>query len=154
MRNESTGRFESLGGTRVATLDLLVEEGFCKHCQTSKPSSEMVVVHLKREKLYYMKPICKECHNKRERGHRREYKRNYLRAWRKRNAQLNESYWRNTPDRKQKAIERQERMRQRHGDALLIQGRLRRRGMKISVKEAGALLRRFGPCYPSRMGLT
>lgn len=154
MRNQSTGRFESLGGTRVATLDLLLDEGFCKTCQTAKPSREMVVVHLRREKLYYMKPICKDCHNKRERGHRREYKRNYLRAWRKRNAQLTESYWRNEPDRKARAIARAERMRERHGDALLIQGRMRRRGMKVSVKEAGELLRRFGCCYPTRMGLT
>src|SRR6185295_11057083 len=99
-----SGRIQSKGGVKAAAPSLLPSEGFCSHCGKLKPIGEMLVVHRKREGDYYMRPRCKQCHNKRERGHRREYKRNYLRAWRKRNAALNESYWRDAPDRKAKAI--------------------------------------------------
>lgn len=150
------GQFRNLGGTRVPSLDLLLAQGVCNICGDTKQAREMLVVYLRREKLYWMRPLCKECNNKRERGHRREYKRNYLRRWRRANAQLNESYWKGNADLRERARVASARRLEdpAYHDAILIQGRMNRRGMKVSVKQAKALLKEFGRCYPSRLGLT
>jgi hypothetical protein len=105
---------------------------------------------------YLVRALCKECQNARERGHRREWKRNYLRRWRKYNAELNESYWRDANARDRETINARARLRvAKHHHALLIQGRLRRRlGMHVTLAEAKKLLRRFGPCYPTQSGLS
>jgi hypothetical protein len=114
----------------------------------------MVLVRLRRENLYYLRPRCKSCHNGRERGHRREWKRKYLQRWRAKNAKLNESYWKGSDRvRERGRVNAARRFKENH-DALLIQGRLRRRGMPVSINEAKELLRKYGPCYPSRFGLT
>jgi hypothetical protein len=114
----------------------------------------MIVARLKRQKVYYLKPLCKECHNARERGHRREYKTKYLRAWRARNVKLTESYWREDPDRKAKTRINAARHFQNNHTPILIQGRLRRKGIRVSLKEAEELFKKFGRCYPTRAGLT
>lgn len=155
-RNPTTGRLASQGGVTVSRLADLPSEGFCVQCDATKPIAKMLVVHMRKEKLYRLRPRCKDCHNKRERGHRREWKREYLRQWRANNKSLDRSYWKNDPDRKTKT---RLAMALRHSGelhhALLIQGRLRRQlGLKISTAEAEALLRKFGPCYPSKYGLT
>jgi len=97
----------------------------------------------------------KYCHNKRERGHRREYKTNYLQKWRKSNAELNESYWRQRLQDKRVEVNATayRHFRKNHA-AILIQMRLRNHGFKVSLKEAKRLLRKFGRCYPMRSGLT
>lgn len=136
--------------------DLPAEFG-CKQCTAVKPIDDMCVVHLKREGVYYVRPRCKECHNEKEKGHRREYKREYLRAWRKKNRALNDSYWKDDPEVREKArINAQKRLSnvETH-EATLIQGRLRRSlDEHVSMTEAKELLRTFGRCYPTRFGLT
>lgn len=152
----SNGRFESQGGVKAATPSLLPKEGRCNICGDTKPILEMIVAHLKRKKLYYLRPHCKQCHNRRERGHRRDYKKRYLRRWRRENAALNGSYWKGNAERRESArVNRARRLlNQDHHDAVLIQGRMRRRGANVPLKEAKELLKRFGCCYPSRFGLT
>jgi hypothetical protein len=129
----------------------------CRKCGQEKPTiPDMIVVRRRRDGKVMLRPRCKQCHNARERGHRREYKLAYLRRWRKRNAELNESYWR-----KESALHRErlnatarERFRRDH-DAVLIQGRLRRQlGMRVPLAEARELASKYGPCYPTRLGLT
>jgi len=154
-RNALTGQIMSQGGTTVARLADLPTEGFCLLCEITKPTVEMVVAHLRKQKLYRMRPRCKDCHNKRERGHRREYKRNYQRRWRADNKKLEQSYWQNDPERKKKNRTTMAARVDKLHYAILIQSRLRRRlNLKTSTAEAEALLKRFGPCYPSRFGLT
>ena len=53
----------------------------------------MIVIRQKKQRNILLRPRCKKCHNRRERGHRREYKTAYLRRWRDYNAELVESYW-------------------------------------------------------------
>lgn len=65
----------------------------CRVCGATKPIGEMVLVHRRRTRDFMLRPRCKLCHNAREKGHRREYKRKYLRRWRKENPEVNESYW-------------------------------------------------------------
>lgn len=140
---------------KVANPKLFPAEYKCNACGLTKPVAEMISVRLRREKLYYLRPRCKACHNAKERGHRREWKRKYLQRWRKQNAALNESYWRNDRVKEQCRVNAARRLSdQQYHDAILIQGRMNRRGMGISIKEAQGLLRRFGPCYPTRFGLT
>ncbi|MEK6323591.1 MAG: hypothetical protein AABN33_18275 [Acidobacteriota bacterium] len=139
---------------KVQAMGLLPSEYGCNLCGLTKPVAEMVLVRLRREKAYLLRPLCKDCHNQRERGHRREWKTKYLRGWRFRNRQLSDSYWRGNPAVKEKArIRAAARFEKKH-EAILIQGRLNRRGMGVSLKQAEELLQRFGPCYPSRLGLT
>jgi hypothetical protein len=154
-RDPATGRMKSGGGVTVARLSDLPTEGYCLACKRTKPIAEMIVVHHRRQRNYSTRPRCKECYNKRERGHRREWKREYQRKWRADNQAETRSYWKDAPDHKQKsnrvAIRR---FREFHHE-ILIQGRLRRQlGLKVSIAEAKQLLKRFGPCYPSRFGLT
>lgn len=134
----------------------LSPEHRCNACGQTKPLLEMVVIKRRRENEYYVRPLCKKCHNEKERGDRREYKREYLRKWRKRNAELNDSYWKGNPELRERARIRaaQKLQDQEYHDAILIQGRMRRKGFPVSLEEAKALLKEFGPCYPTRYGLT
>lgn len=128
----------------------------CRRCRKKRPTGEMIVIRVRKTKKILLRARCKDCHNKRERGHRREWKRNYLRRWRAYNPELTESYW------KSKLVENRPRANARarlhirkHHYAILIQGRLRRRlGVSVPIAEAEQLLRKFGPCYPTRYGLT
>lgn len=132
----------------------------CRACRKEKPVAEMMVVFVRRAGHFRLRPRCKDCHNARERGHRREWKRNYLRRWRAYNSELNTTYWRQRIGPRGSA----ERARhnaakyahfQRNHHAILIQSRLRRRlGQRVSLDEARALLRQFGPAYPTPQGLT
>ena len=139
---------------RVTDLKQLPAEYGCKVCGLTKPLAEMCLVHTKRDGAYRLRPRCKDCHNARERGHRREYKRAYLRRWRKDNANINRSYWQGRDDVREKARVNARRSFERNHDALLIQGRMRRRGYPVSLDEARELLRQYGPCYPTSFGLT
>lgn len=128
----------------------------CIQCETPKPLSEMIVVRIRREQAYRVRPRCKECNNARERGHRREYKRNYLRKWRRENVRLNESYWKDNP-----VVREQARIRAAkafedpiYRDAVAIQRRLRGKGELVSLDEAKELLAKYGRCYPTRFGLS
>lgn len=98
-------------------------EARCKTCGVTKPTDEMVVHYRRAEKAYYVRPRCKECHNAKERGHRREYKRDYLRKWRKRNRELCRTYHDNDAARESAKI-RARRRSEAERQALLIQGRL------------------------------
>lgn len=142
---------------RVSKLSELPEKYGCKVCGATKPVDEMIVVHNRRAKNYYLRPRCKDCHNNKERGHRREWKTQYQRDWRTRNRKLNDSYWKDNAQVREKARLNAARRLQdiEIHEATLIQGRLRRRlNMLVSLEEAKTLLRRFGRCYPSRFGLT
>lgn len=128
----------------------------CRKCGQPKPIAEMVVVRLRREGIILLRARCKSCHNEKEKGHRRAWKRQYLRNWRSRSRALNESYWRQRNAAKREELNA---YAYRHflanHDAILIQGRLRRRlGTKVSLAEARKLLLKFGPCYPTSFGLT
>jgi hypothetical protein len=135
-----------LSSHKAARYEDLPAEVYCTKCRETKP--------LDKEKLFCVKRICKACQNARERGHRREYKRDYLRRWRSRNPELAKSYYQNDPDFAEQARRRAAKYNKRHGDAARIQGRMRRRGMPVSIVEAQQLLKQFGRCYPSRFGLT
>lgn len=136
-------RYEDLPLTRV-----------CNSCGVEKPRREMIVQHRPQEGFYYFRPKCKRCYNERERGHRREYKRKYLQRWRRENLALNQSYWKGNPVVKEQArVNAYRRFKKDHA-AILIQGRMNRRGQQITIEEARELLAKFGPCYPSRFGLT
>lgn len=144
------------GGVKVQSMSELPEKGHCLKCDSDKPIAEMIVVRLRGSRLIYLRPRCKACHNERERGHRREWKRNYLRRWRRWNAELNESYWRqrNAEKRTELSAAAYQRFRKDHA-ALLVQGRLRRRlGMRVPLEEAKQLVETYGVCYPTRYGLT
>lgn len=115
----------------------------------------MIVVRLRSENVYLLRARCKECHNARERGHRREWKTRYLQRWRKENPGLNESYWRKAAADRTRTNARARNHFLNNHYAILIQGRLRRRlGMHVSLCEARNLLSEYGPCYPTIQGLT
>jgi hypothetical protein len=140
--------------TKAATLEELPEEYFCKLCGHTKPLKEMVVVFIKSEQVYRLRALCKNCHNTRERGHRREWKRDYLRRWRENNSERNTSYWKDNPKVREQSRVNAERRNMKHHDALRIQSRLKTRGVITTLQEAETLLKRFGNCYPTRFGLT
>lgn len=150
----SGGRFTAPAPTRAAKLDDLPKEYGCNLCGRTKPLAEMVVVFVRREKVYRLRPRCKECHNARERGHRREWKREYLRSWRERNKELNDSYWKDNDHVRERSRINASRYVEKHRDALAIRRRLKTRGIEVSVEEAEGLLKKFGRCYPTRFGLT
>lgn len=132
--------------------DLPAEFG-CWQCDKTKPLAEMCVVHLKKEGVYYVRPRCKECHNQKERGHRREYKRRYLQRWRAKNAALVRSYWADDPNRKENSRLQMARFTKSNLDAIAIRRRMNRRGQSINLQEARELLKLYGLCYPTRYGL-
>ncbi|SRR6266568_612717 len=138
------------------TIAELPEKYLCRACDTEKPLAEMMLVRIRKQKRFLLRPRCKACHNQRERGHRREYKTRYLRRWRKWHPELTASYWRQRA--REKRLETNARAYnrfKRNHSALLIQGRLRRRlGMKVSITQARELAKKFGCCYPTRFGLT
>ena len=130
----------------------LPEEYGCRQCGSTKPIQEMVLVHRKSTQDFLLRPRCKKCHNQKEKGHRREYKRNYLRRWREDNAEVNESYWRNRDRAVSNAVSYKH-FTKNHA-AILIQGRLHRAGIQVNLAEARSLLRKYGRCYPTSFGLT
>lgn len=138
------------------TIAELPDKYRCRKCGLEKPVGEMVLVRLRKQKVFLLRAVCKECNSARERGHRRDWKNRYLRAWRKRNPELVDSYWRKfNADHRAEINARQNLRVRKHHDALLIQGRLRRRlGRKCSLAEAQELLLKYGRCYPTKHGLT
>lgn len=139
---------------RFPTREELPERAFCQQCETEKPIKEMMVAFLKSEKLYRVRPRCKECYNERERGHRREWKREYQQNWRKDNSELNDSYWKDNPKVKEQSRQRTNKIWNEKREAVLIQGRMNRHGRRVSLKKAEELLTKFGRCYPTGFGLT
>ena len=126
----------------------------CNLCDETKLIEQMIVIHSRSENCYRMRPRCKDCHNAKERGNRRDYKTKYLKNWRKRNKKLNESYWKGNPIVREKArLTAMNRFTENH-EAMLIQGRMRRKGMPVTLAEAQELLQKFGRCYPTRFGLS
>ena len=140
---------------RFTSLSQLPAEHHCLTCDVTKPIEEMIVIRERSTGNILLRSRCKSCHNERERGHRREWKRKYLKAWRRHNPELNESYWRQDHAQNRKMINARvyERFRKHH-EAILIQGRLNRRGNKVTIAEAKALYKKYGQCYPTRFGLT
>ena len=141
---------------KVKTFAELPATYRCSNCEREKPLVEMIVVRLRGRGVILLRSRCKACHNRRERGHRREWKTKYLRRWRSNHPELNESYWRqrNTARRAELSV-MAEKWRQKHHAALLIQGRFRRRlGMRVPLAEAERLCQKYGPCYPTRFGLS
>ena len=132
---------------RFKTLTDLPEKHTCLKCGAEKLLVEMIVVRERKTGNYLLRARCKKCHNEQEHGHRRPAKTDYLRRWRKANASLNESYWRqaNVLNREKINSHAQARFQRKH-HALLIQGRLRRHGLKVGIFEAQQLLKKFGPC--------
>lgn len=132
----------------------LPETSVCRQCKAEKRIGEMIVIFVKNETLFRIRPRCKACTNARERSHRREWKRQYQQNWRKNNPELNKSYWKDNPKIRDRARERAQKRWSEKRDAILIQGRMNRYGNRISLKKAGELLKKFGHCYPMRAGLT
>ena len=128
-------------------------ESVCKVCLLSKPVAEMIVIFSRAGKKYYLRPRCKECHNQKERNHRREWKRNYLKKWRKNNVQTTKSYYDNDIAR-EKAKHNAARRYKKNQSALLVQKRLKNHGLKVSIEEAKDLVNKYGWCYPLPSGLT
>lgn len=114
----------------------------------------MVVLRHRRTGRVLIRPRCKDCQNARERGRRREWKRNYLRGWRARHPDLDRQYYQAAAERNAARLRQQRlsRFRRDHA-AYLIQGRLRKRGIPCPLAEARELLREYGPAYPLVCGL-
>lgn len=126
----------------------------CNRCDIDKPREEMIVQHRNDKGGYfYMRPICKDCYNAKERGHRREYKRKYLENWRKKNRALDKSY-RQTDHYREKAAKRSYTYFKANHAAILIKKRLAFRDIHVTLDEAKEMLEQFGPCYPTPQGLT
>lgn len=139
---------------KAARYEDLPAERLCNHCGEVKPREEMIVVFHQKTRTYYCRPKCKQCHNAHERGTRREYKRLYLRRWRRENKAVNDSYRKNNPNAREQSRINAYRYFTNNHDAVLIQGRLRRKGVYVDIREAKRLLETYGPCYPTRHGLT
>jgi hypothetical protein len=134
----------------------LPAKAHCRACDKDKPIAEMVVIR-NRGGSFYIRPRCKDCYNARERGHRREWKREYARKWRRRNfdAELGYRAKQKTDEGRARAAANAMRRFKKDHDAILIQGRLRRKaGMHVSTEEARQLAKTYGCCYPTRFGLT
>lgn len=138
---------------KTPDLKTLPSEYHCNSCGLTKPTELMNLKYLKGEQVYYLRPRCKDCMNSFERGHRREWKRDYLRKWRRKNAALDRSYWNNSTVREYNRQKNARRNVEKH-DALAIQRRLRHRGITVSITEAEEMLDKYGRCYPTRHGLS
>lgn len=136
----------------VSQLSDLPAEYTCKLCGETKPTVEMCVVRT--HGGLRLRPRCKKCHNERERGHRREYKRNYLRRWRRRNKALTDSYWKDNDQIRERSRIRARAYVEKNHDVIAIRRRLSRRGISVTMGEAHELLATYGRCYPTRYGLT
>jgi hypothetical protein len=139
----------------VASLSELPQVYLCRACGETKPIEQIIVVRLRKKRLILVRARCKECYNARERGHRRPWKRNYLRKWREEHAELNRSYhitryWRD-PERFRAQV--RDRVRKHHWE-LLVQKRFWYRGVSISLQDAAELIAKYGRCYPTPLGLT
>lgn len=145
---------EFLSGKRnfahFKSVSELPEKAFCLQCQTEKPISEMMVIWTRKIKRFRIRPRCKKCHNEREKGNRREYKRNYLQNWRKKNPELNRSY---LPD-KATANETRKSFYHKNREAMLIQVRMRRRGIYLTLDDCRSILHKFGRNYMMPSGLS
>jgi hypothetical protein len=155
---------------KYESLKDIPSESFCSTCKVTKPIAEMLVIRMKKENHYIVRPNCKSCHNANERGKRREYKTQYLRKWRAKNKKLNRSYWDNAVVKEYAAIAYKKRketpeFQQRRAaqsaerfarDSLIkaIQRRFFNEFIEISFEEAAEYLDQFGCYYPSRQGLT
>jgi hypothetical protein len=138
---------------RYKSVSEMPEAAFCRICETEKPIEEMCVAFLRKEKVFRIRPRCKPCHNSNERGNRRAYKKNYLKNWRKKNTEVNRSYWNNPIANEKARINAYRRFEEKH-DALLIQGRMKRKGINITTSEAEDLLQTYGKNYPTQHGLS
>jgi hypothetical protein len=138
----------------VAKLSELPSEYACNLCGKAKPVAEMVVVRRRDLNGFHLKPRCKECHNAKERGHRREWKRKYQQKWRAKNRQLNDSYRKDNEQAKERSRISASRYYSKNRDALAIRRRLATRGINVTVEEATEMLKKYGVCYPTRYGLT
>lgn len=137
---------------RATKYEDLPSEYGCNICGETKPLVDLCLTRT--EGIYQLRPRCKACHNELERGHRRDYKRRYLQNWRKNNAVLNDSYWKDNPEVREAARVRAANRSQADKDAIAIQRRLRTQGQIVTIDEARELLAKYGRCYPSRYGLT
>lgn len=135
----------------ISKLSDLPAEHHCNQCDKTKPIAEMLMVRTKGR--IELRPRCKECHNAREAGYRREYKRNYLRAWRKRNKPIDKSY-RDTDTYRAANARRARRYVSENKEALAIKRRLKTHGVLVTLAEATELLQQYGRCYPTKYGLT
>lgn len=138
----------------VAKLTDLPSEYACKLCGKTKPVAEMVVVRRRELNGFHLRPRCKECHNKKERGHRRDWKRKYQQKWRAKNPKLYESYWKDDDQSRERSRVSALRWYNKNRDALAIRRRLAKGGISVSVEEANDMLKQYGVCYPSLHGLT
>ena len=139
----------------VKSINEIPTSYVCNRCGHEKPIGEIVVVHLRGKGVYLIRRRCKDCHNKRERGHRRQWKTRYLRRWRKENPELTESYWRKGAADRARVNARARKHFFGNHYPILIQGRLLRRiGMHLTLSEARDLFSQYGPCYPTVQGLT
>lgn len=123
---------------------------FCLQCQTEKPIADIMTIFSRKRKLFRIRPRCKKCHNEKEKGNRREYKRNYLQNWRKNNPNLSKTYW----ESKEVLNERAKQRYAKNRDAMLIQVRMRRRGIYLMIDEARSILHEFGRNYMLPSGLS
>lgn len=137
-----------------ASAAALPPSAICRQCGAEKPLAQMVVLRQRGTGRLRVRPRCKDCHNARERGHRREWKRNYLRGWRALHPDLDRQYYQAAAERNEARLRQQRlsRFRRDHA-AYLIQGRLRKRGILCPLAEARELLREYGPAYPLVCGL-
>lgn len=136
---------------KYESMAALPETGTCRLCGQTKPVAEMIVLRSRRDRHVHLRARCKECHNQRERGRRRAWKTSYQRAWRKRHADLNRSYWQ-ARDKSEQAA-RSLAFRHGHIEAARIQERMRTRGYHLDWRSARELLQQYGPAYPLACGL-
>lgn len=131
----------------------LPKEWSCKVCTKQKPLAEMMVTFNRKGKWYRTKPRCKDCHNEKERGNRREYKRKYLKRWIAGHRKTLKSY-RQKPAAMALNLKRSQKFFDDNAEAIRIQKRLRTHGFKCDLSQAREYLETFGPCYPTRYGLS
>lgn len=146
LRSEfKTDRFDQLPLSRT-----------CNRCGATKSREQMIIQHCRNDSgnYYYFRPLCKDCNNARERGHRRVYKTKYLQRWRRQNTELNESYWKGSDLVREAARVRAQNFTPEQKDAIAIQRRLRSRGEFVTIEDARELLSKYGRCYPTQFGLT
>lgn len=124
----------------------------CNKCDKDKPLVEMIVFRRTSDGLYHLRKRCKECAYAYNRT-LQEWRREYLRKWRKQNAALNRSYWDN-PEVKERSSQNMRKFQAINREALLIKNRLWRRGHPCTIAEAREYLKKYGPNYPTIHGLS
>jgi hypothetical protein len=124
----------------------------CNKCDKDKPLAEMIVFRLASDGLYHLRKKCKECASAYNRTFQ-EWRREYLRKWRKENPELNRSYWDN-PEVKERSLQYTRKFNTINREAILIKNRLRRHGQPCTIAEAREYLKKYGPNFPTIHGLT